>query len=175
VPRALLLTHIHLGRSGRAFVGDTGGVRIAPAELTLPPTPPPEDLEAWNESLSRIAEWQPQSLGITHFGAIDASGEPFEQLATMRDRLAAWATLARELDGAAFEQHIRDEVAAGTPDPDTAAAYEQAVPPEQQWLGLDRYWRKRERRPEASCRFRRGARRAGGSRGRHPGRSRRRG
>ena len=29
-------------------------------------------------------------------------------------------------------------------DPETAAAYLQAVPPEQQWHGLDRYWRKRE-------------------------------
>ncbi|MDX6669200.1 MAG: hypothetical protein QOK04_2580 [Solirubrobacteraceae bacterium] len=130
--------------SRRAFVGDVGGVRIAPAQLTLPPTPPPDiDLEAWNDSLSYIAEWQPQSLGITHFGTIDA---PFEQLATMRDRLAAWATLARELDGAAFEQHIRDEVAAGTPDHATAASYAQAVPPQQQWLGLDRYWRKRDER-----------------------------
>jgi glyoxylase-like metal-dependent hydrolase (beta-lactamase superfamily II) len=128
--------------SGRAFVGDVAGVRIAPNELTLPPTPPPDvDLEAWNKSLSRVAQWQPQSLGITHFGVLE---HPFEQLAAMRDRLAAWATLARELDGPAFEQHIRDEVAAGTPDSATAAAYEQAVPPEQQWLGLDRYWRKRD-------------------------------
>jgi glyoxylase-like metal-dependent hydrolase (beta-lactamase superfamily II) len=128
--------------SGRAFVGDTAGVRIPPAEITLPPTPPPDiDIDAWNASLSRIAEWHPASLGITHFGALD---RPFEQLAVMRDRLAAWATIARELDGAAFEQHIRDEVAAAAPDADTAAAYELAVPPEQQWPGLERWWRKRE-------------------------------
>jgi len=127
--------------SGRAFVGDVAGVRIPPADLTLPATPPPDiDIDAWNASLSQIAEWDPDSLGITHFGAIEA---PFEQLAVMRDRLAAWATIARELDGAAFEEHVRDEIAAGTPDADTAAAYMLAVPPEQQWLGLDRWWRKR--------------------------------
>src|ERR1700704_2313929 len=127
--------------TGRAFVGDTAGVRIPPAELTLPPTPPPDiDIDAWNASLSRIAEWNPDSLAITHFGALD---RPFEQLAVMRDRLAAWATIAREYDGPAFEQHVRDEVASGTPDDDTAARYLLAVPPEQQWLGLEHWWRKR--------------------------------
>ena len=128
--------------SGRAFVGDVGGVRIPPCELTLPPTPPPDiDIEAWNASLSAIAEWQPESLGITHFGAIEP---PYGQLATMRDRLAAWATLARELDAGAFEAHIYEEIAAGTSDEETAAVYAQAAPPDQQFLGLDRYWRKRE-------------------------------
>ena len=129
--------------SGRAFIGDSGGVRIPPCDLTLPPTPPPDiDIEAWNESLSAIAEWRPESLGITHFGAIE---RPFEQLAAMRDRLAAWATLARELDAGAFEAHIYQEIADGTSDEEIAAAYEQAAPPGQQFLGLERYWRKRDR------------------------------
>jgi glyoxylase-like metal-dependent hydrolase (beta-lactamase superfamily II) len=134
------VAYLHEG-TGRAFVGDAAGVRIPPSELTLPPTPPPDiDIDAWNASLSRIAEWSPDSLGITHFGAIE---RPFEQLAVMRDRLAAWATIAREFDGAAFETHIRGEIASGTPDEDTAARYLLAVPPEQQWLGLERWWRKR--------------------------------
>jgi glyoxylase-like metal-dependent hydrolase (beta-lactamase superfamily II) len=129
--------------SGRAFVGDVAGVRIAGGDLVLTPTPPPDiDLEAWNRSLSLIAEWGPESLGITHFGAIE---EPFAHLATVRDRLAAWATLARELDAGAFEAHIREEVAASA-DPQTASVYLQAVPPEQQWHGLARYWRKRAER-----------------------------
>ena len=128
--------------SGRAFVGDVAGVRIPPHALTLPPTPPPDiDIEAWNASLSAIAEWRPESLGITHFGAIEP---PYEQLAVMRDRLTAWATLARELDAGAFEAHILEEIAAGTSDEETAAVYEQAAPPAQQFLGLDRYWRKRD-------------------------------
>ena len=127
--------------SGRAFVGDVAGVRIPPSSLVLPAAPPPDiDVCAWNDSLSRVAEWKPESLGITHFGALDA---PLEQLAVMRDRLAAWATFAREMDSAAFEQHVLDEVASGTADPDVAAAYVQAVPPEQQWRGLDRWWRRR--------------------------------
>ena len=126
--------------SGRAFVGDVAGVQVERGGPVLTPTPPPDvDVEAWNRSLSLVAEWEPASLGITHFGAIE---RPFEHLAIVRDRLAAWATLARELDGPTFEAHIRQEIAANT-DPDTAAAYLQACPPEQQWPGLERYWRRR--------------------------------
>jgi glyoxylase-like metal-dependent hydrolase (beta-lactamase superfamily II) len=124
----------------RAYAGDVAGVRIEPADLVLPPTPPPDiDLEAWNRSLSALAEWEPQTLAITHFGVVEPV---FEHLALVRDRLAAWATLARELDAAGFEAHIRSEIDEAA-DPQTAAALAQAVPPEQQWLGLDRYWRKR--------------------------------
>src|SRR5436309_252570 len=126
--------------SGRAFVGDVAGVKVERGGPVLTPTPPPDfDVEAWNRSLSLVAEWGPESLGITHFGAVE---QPFEHLAIVRDRLAAWATLARELDGPAFEAHIRQEIAANT-DPDTAAAYLQACPAEQQWPGLERYWRRR--------------------------------
>jgi glyoxylase-like metal-dependent hydrolase (beta-lactamase superfamily II) len=127
-------------RTRRAYAGDVAGVHIQPADLVLPPTPPPDiDLEAWNRSLSALAEWGPQTLAITHFGVVEPV---FEHLALVRDRLAAWATLARELDAAGFEAHIRSEIDEAA-DPQTAAALAQAVPPEQQWLGLDRYWRKR--------------------------------
>jgi glyoxylase-like metal-dependent hydrolase (beta-lactamase superfamily II) len=125
--------------SGRAFVGDVAGVQIERDGLILPPTPPPDiDLEAWNASLSLVAEWRPTSLALTHFGAVDGV---YEHLSAMRDRLAAWATLARELDGPAFEAHVRAEIAAAATDPETAATYEQACPPDQQYLGLERYWR----------------------------------
>jgi glyoxylase-like metal-dependent hydrolase (beta-lactamase superfamily II) len=127
--------------SGRAFVGDVAGVQVVPHGIVLPPTPPPDiDLEAWNDSLSLVAEWHPESLGITHFGVVD---EPYHHLSTMRDRLAAWATLARELDASAFEAHIRAEVLA-TAGPEVAEEYFQALQPQTQWAGLDRYWRKRD-------------------------------
>jgi glyoxylase-like metal-dependent hydrolase (beta-lactamase superfamily II) len=133
----------YLHEDGTLYAGDAAGVRIAPAAFTLPPTPPPDiDLEAWNASLSLLAEWKPESLAITHFGVIE---RPFEHLAVMRDRLAAWAALARELDAGAFEAHIRAEVEAVS-GPQDAATYLQAVPPEQQWHGLDRYWRMKDSR-----------------------------
>jgi glyoxylase-like metal-dependent hydrolase (beta-lactamase superfamily II) len=126
--------------SGRAFVGDTAAVRIPPSEFILPPTPPPDiDLEAWRRSIDEILAWSPESLGITHFGEV---AEPEAHMAAVRERLTELAERARELSRQEFERVLRDEIEAN-PDPATARALSQAVPPEQQWLGLDRYWRKR--------------------------------
>jgi glyoxylase-like metal-dependent hydrolase (beta-lactamase superfamily II) len=54
---------------GWAFLGDVGGIRIAPCSYVLPPTVPPRtDIEAWVRSVSRIAEFHPDTLVTTHFG-----------------------------------------------------------------------------------------------------------
>jgi len=128
--------------SGWAFVGDTAGVRIAPHALLLPPTPPPDvDLEAWRDSLALIAAWKPAALAITHFGAVDEAGEHLERLRIALDR---WGALARLADADAYAAALRATIWAAL-DPDAAAALEQAVPPDQQWAGLDRYWKHRAR------------------------------
>jgi glyoxylase-like metal-dependent hydrolase (beta-lactamase superfamily II) len=126
--------------SGRAFVGDVAAVRIEPSNFIVPPTPPPDiDLEAWHRSLDLIEAWGPNSLALTHFGAVE---DPGPHLDTVRRRLAEQAERARRLDAGAFERRLRDDVAEHA-DGEAAAALLQAVPPEQQWAGLDRYWRKR--------------------------------
>jgi glyoxylase-like metal-dependent hydrolase (beta-lactamase superfamily II) len=126
--------------SGRAFVGDVAAARIAPADFVMPPTPPPDiDIEAWERSLDVVEEWRPSSLALTHFGAVE---EPGPHLELVRRRLRELAERARDLDGEAFEASLREEIAAAT-DPETAAATIQAVPPGQQWQGLDRYWHQR--------------------------------
>jgi glyoxylase-like metal-dependent hydrolase (beta-lactamase superfamily II) len=126
--------------SGRAFVGDVAAVRIPPSDLVVPPTPPPDiDLELWEDSIERILDWEPESLGITHFGQID---EPEAHLELVRERLRELAQLARQLTAEQFERRLRDQIGARA-DPETAKALVQAIPPEQQWLGLDRYWTKR--------------------------------
>ena len=128
------------GESGRAFVGDVAAVRIEPSNFVIPPTPPPDiDLEAWLASIDLIEDWCPSSLGLTHFGAI---ADPTPHLETVRSRLRQQAERARRLDATAFEELLRREVAEHA-DPEAAEALLQAVPPEQQWSGLDRYWRKR--------------------------------
>jgi hypothetical protein len=60
----------------------------------------------------------------------------------MRAELGTAAGLARELTGPEFERVVRERMA-GCGD-ETTDAYVQALPPEQQWLGLHRYWEKRE-------------------------------
>jgi glyoxylase-like metal-dependent hydrolase (beta-lactamase superfamily II) len=124
--------------SGRAFVGDTAAVRIPPSDFILPPTPPPDiDLELWEASTRTILAWSPESLGITHFGKVD---DPAAHLERVRQRLREQAELARELSAERFEDRVREQVTEAA-DPETAEAFLQAVPPEQQWLGLDRYLR----------------------------------
>jgi glyoxylase-like metal-dependent hydrolase (beta-lactamase superfamily II) len=126
--------------TGRAFVGDTAAVRIPPSNWVLPPTPPPDiDLELWEESIDRILDWEPESLGLTHFGDVEQPEAHFDQV---RERLREQGELARELPAEEFESRIRER-AAEAADPETVKALLQAVPPEQQWAGLDRYWRTR--------------------------------
>jgi glyoxylase-like metal-dependent hydrolase (beta-lactamase superfamily II) len=126
--------------SGRAFTGDVTGVRIAEGPV-LAPTPPPDiDLEAWRASLELIEGWSPQSIGVTHFGTYD---DVAGHLDSLREQLERGAVSAGELDEHAFAAAVRARVAALSSS-ETAAAYEQAMPPEQSFHGLARYLRRRE-------------------------------
>ena len=132
--------------SGDAYVGDMAGVRIPPFEATVAPTPPPDiDLEAWEESISLISAWQPAGLCLTHFGRFTDVGE---QLERVRGALAREASLAREADEGVFVRALREEVLAEA-DESAAASLFQAAPPEQLYLGLQRYWSKRAEKVSA--------------------------
>ncbi len=134
--------------SGRAFVGDVAGVRIPPADVTIAPTPPPDvDVEAWDASLERIAAWRPASLGLTHFGGVDAVEE---QLDAVRASLHELAQLTRNAGPATVAAAVRDRVDT-TGDRFLRAAYAAAVPPEHIYQGLERYWRKRAEREAAGA------------------------
>ena len=124
--------------SGRAFVGDVACVRIPPSDFVMPPTPPPDiDVELWMSSLDALEAREPTSLGLTHFGAVE---DPAGHIETVRRRLAEHAQRARTMDAQEFERALREDVAreAG----EGGESMLQAVPPEQQWLGLRRYWDK---------------------------------
>jgi glyoxylase-like metal-dependent hydrolase (beta-lactamase superfamily II) len=132
--------HVSFLHEGVAFVGDTGGVRIAGSPLTVPPSPPPDiDVEKWHASIEQIAAWHPRRLVATHFGA---SEDVSAQLSELSARLDDWAAWAREEDLETFVEGVRAEIGEHV-DAETAAAYEQAAPPEQLYAGLGRYWRKR--------------------------------
>jgi glyoxylase-like metal-dependent hydrolase (beta-lactamase superfamily II) len=127
--------------SGTAFTGDVAAVRIPPSGFVVPPTPPPDiDIETWEDSLSIVESWRPERLALTHFGAVDRPGE---HLATVRERLREEAAMARQLSEAEYTRRHRERVADEVPDPELAAQLLQAVPPEYQWRGLDRYWSRR--------------------------------
>jgi glyoxylase-like metal-dependent hydrolase (beta-lactamase superfamily II) len=134
------VSYLH-GPSRRAFTGDVAGVRIGEGPV-LAPTPPPDvDLPAWRASLDVIEGWRPRSLAITHFGSYE---DVADHLLALRGKLAREEAMARDLDEGSFISGIRDLVA-GRAGPETAGAYEQAMPPEQSFQGLTRYLRVAER------------------------------
>lgn len=134
-------------QSGTAFVGDVAAVSIPGTDLIVPPTPPPDiDIETWEDSIGIVEGWAPERLAVTHFGQID---EPAEHLARVRARLREEAQLARELSEDDYERRHRERVAEHADTPEAAAELIQCVPPQYQWRGLDRYWRKRAEREAA--------------------------
>lgn len=122
--------------SGWAFAGDTCGVRLPPGDLLLAPTPPPDiDLDAWSASLDVIEAWSPERIAITHFGDF---GDVPEHVERLRAALARWSALAARLDREGYARALRATLAEALDEPD-ALAFAQAMPPDDQWLGLDRW------------------------------------
>ena len=126
--------------TGDAYVGDVAGVRIPPYDHTIAPTPPPDiDVEAWLDSLHTLVSWNPQTLGLTHFGRVT---EVADHLHLMRCALVEQADRARMKDEEKFIARMEEELLDAT-DPATVECFEQAVPPNQLYMGLERYWRKK--------------------------------
>jgi glyoxylase-like metal-dependent hydrolase (beta-lactamase superfamily II) len=135
--------------SGIAFVGDTAGVRLPPAGFVMPPTPPPDiDLEAWRDSLRRIADWGPETIFVTHFGPYAPVGAHLTEMVAHMELMSGLvkASLARpgtdEEREAWFADEIRRDLRRRMSEAD-AHAYEVAGRFDLSWLGLARYWRKK--------------------------------
>ncbi len=125
--------------SGHAYVGDMAGVRIPPSEITRAPTPPPDiDVEAWLDSVDRIAARRPSAVVLTHFGRVeDVDG----QLDAVREALRFQAELAREKSEDEFVA-IMDERARAAIDDATGQRLFDAGNPHDFYAGLRRYWDK---------------------------------
>jgi glyoxylase-like metal-dependent hydrolase (beta-lactamase superfamily II) len=135
--------------SGVAFVGDTAGVSID-GGYVLPPTPPPDiDVELWRASAERIDAWSPDSLFITHFGAIANPRPHLQSLTANLEEMAAWVRSTLKDPGTdeersrTFAERLRHDMRRYLTDAQMAA-YPVAAPFEMLWLGLARYWRKKD-------------------------------
>ena len=127
---------------GDAYVGDVAGVRIPPSPLVIAPTPPPDvDVDAWERSMSALAERAPQRVHLTHFGAAEPGSAAIE---AAREAVRAAAERSRRLDRDAFFAAAEAERAAAGDG--IAERIDQTSPVDQCWLGLERYWRKRAER-----------------------------
>jgi glyoxylase-like metal-dependent hydrolase (beta-lactamase superfamily II) len=133
-----------------AFVGDTAGIRRGSGAYVMPPTPPPDiDLEAWRASEQKILAWGPDTLFLTHFGPHHGARQHFQ---AMFENIDAWSRIVRRLlaDAALSDddrqKRFTDEVFADLQRRvgDTEAVnYTKAGGLSYSWLGLARYWRKR--------------------------------
>ena len=135
-------------RSGMAYVGDTAGIRIV-GDYLLAPTPPPDiDIEAWQESLTLIDEWQPVSLFLTHFGIVTPARAHLARFRVKLTRQAEAVRQALQTSGSeedkirTFVDQMRAEARQGLPERE-ARATELAAPFDQLWQGLSRYWQKK--------------------------------
>jgi glyoxylase-like metal-dependent hydrolase (beta-lactamase superfamily II) len=126
----------YAGPDGTIYAGDAAGVRIAPSEVVLPPTPPPDvDVEAWNATIDELERRTPERLAIVHFDLVE---DTERHLADLRRRLAWWSELVGSgLSREEWEERVRAELG------DDADPYEQAMPLWQSYAGLARYWNKR--------------------------------
>ena len=131
--------------SGDAYTGDVAGVRIPPSELFAAPTPPPEiEVEVWLESLQRLRALGPNRLCVTHFGSSDdVEGQIARVEGWLRDAAAQAQGGERDVFAAWLAERFDGEGA------EIAERLRQAMPPDQLWLGLERYWRKRREREAA--------------------------
>ena len=126
--------------SSTAFCGDTAGVRLAPSDVLLAPTPPPDvDLEAWPDSLDAITAWGPERVALTHFGAFDDVDRHLAALRETLDQMVGWANELGDRD--AFSERVRAHIGSQT-DTATADAYEQAMPADTLYPGLERALRR---------------------------------
>jgi glyoxylase-like metal-dependent hydrolase (beta-lactamase superfamily II) len=142
------VSYLDLG-TGQAFVGDTGGIRVAKGYIKAPTPPPDIDLELWEKSLAIFETWRPSSLVLTHFGVVDDPAEHLRLFRGVLARQAAFVKATLERD-ATDEERIRQFTAEMRADArrvlsdEEAKATEAAAAFDQLWLGLARYWRKKQ-------------------------------
>ena len=122
--------------TGDAYVGDMAGNRVPEFPVTIAPTPPPDiDVEAWLASLEVIEGWDPAAVCQTHFGRYE---DVAEQLDRVREALRLQLEEARAHDIETFSRRMRERLYAEL-DEDTAGMITATAPPEQLYLGLERY------------------------------------
>ncbi len=134
--------------TGTAYVGDTGGIRIAEGYIKAPTPPPDIDLEAWENSLQKIEAWRPTSLVLTHFGVVQNVADHLRQFRIVLARSAALVreTLASEgTDDDRIRRYVEEMRADARRvlSAQDAESTEAAAAFDQLWQGLARYWRKR--------------------------------
>jgi glyoxylase-like metal-dependent hydrolase (beta-lactamase superfamily II) len=137
------------GDTGFAFTGDVVGEQPPGSTVSLPVTPPPDiDVELMVRSGQTILEWRPTRLFVTHFGLVE---QPAEFVREHEERLLDWservrASLARPGSDEERAAEFADEAYRELVDeqPESARSYPLKDTLAGNWVGLARYWRKKQ-------------------------------
>ncbi len=142
--------HIAWQWGDQIFTGDVAGVKIEGGPVA-PPCPPPDiDLEAWNQSIDLLLSLKPQTLHLTHFGAVH---DVRPHLANLRQMLNDWAMWIkphweqqRDIQEVTpeFQAYAAEQLQEAGLDKAAIARYEAANPAWMSVAGLFRYWTKRQ-------------------------------
>ncbi len=137
------------GDHGIAFTGDVVGEQLPGSTHPVPVTPPPDiDVEEMLASGERILAWRPTRLFVTHFGPVE---DPPAYIAEHAARLSDWSERVRaSLDLPGTDEHRADAFAE-----EVYPGMRALLPPAAQpflrrevlagnWVGLARYWRKKQ-------------------------------
>ncbi|MCY4232119.1 MAG: MBL fold metallo-hydrolase [Bacteroidetes bacterium] len=132
------------------YAGDAAGMRIQGADYIIPVAPPPDiDLNLWEQSLMRLEQHKANRLFLTHFGVIDSARE---HIKAMRQRLHSWGDVVlRSLNDDsksdilhAEEFHDSEMIQMRSKTKESfQEPYNYMGQPRESWVGLARYWRKK--------------------------------
>ena len=143
--------HIAWQLGSDIFTGDVAGCAIAGGPV-VPPCPPPDiDIEAWKSSLNLLRQLNPETLYLTHFGAIkDIEGHLHE----LENRLDAWASWikVRFDQGLSprevvpdFQKYAQKPLLEAGLSERAMRRYDAANPPDMSVAGLMRYFAKKNK------------------------------
>ncbi|ASN80919.1 MBL fold metallo-hydrolase [Deinococcus ficus] len=143
--------HVAYAAGDELFLGDVGGVRLAPTQTPRAPTPPPDiDLEAWRDSVERLRRLDARTLHLAHFGSYPNDPAHWEGLLTTMADDAEFVQAGREKgqDASRITAEFTERLLAQLEGEgaDLPARFEFACPPWMSVQGLMRYWTRRETR-----------------------------
>jgi glyoxylase-like metal-dependent hydrolase (beta-lactamase superfamily II) len=132
----------YLRDEGTAFVGDVAATRPIEGGLVIPPTPPPDiNLEDWQKSIELLRKHQPTTLAYTHYGSATDVEHHLDELSTT---LTRWGELARDLDPDSWFLNVRAEMIHAGAGEDQLDHYLPQPTAQANYVGLRRYWDKRQ-------------------------------
>lgn len=143
--------HVAYAAGDELFLGDVGGVRLAPTQTPRAPTPPPDiDLDAWRDSVERLRRLDARTLHLAHFGSYPNGPAHWEGLLTTMadDAEFVQAGCEKGQDASRITAEFTERLLAQLEGEgaDLPARFEFACPPWMSVQGLMRYWTRRETR-----------------------------